>query len=368
MAGQIIGARMKTLRRQRGLSQDGMARLFGFKDRQIVSAIETGVRGVTATELLLAVEKLNVPLDYFTDPFRLDGEGLFSWRQRDVGKSELADYERTASRWIGAYRALGPQVGRRWPLMRRALGLGRQSRLDEAVEAGERFAVEYELGDVPARRLAAAMQERLGILVLMVDAYQGISGAACRLPELDAVLIARGEVAGRRNFDLAHELFHLLTWEAMPPEHVEDAREFGGNRVERLANGFAAAMLMPRARVDAFGDWERLDEGALIERLNTAADELGVTSSALRWRLVALRYLPAAKARALPEAALCNNGRERAEGSRPPLFSRPFVDVVVAAIDQGHVSVRRVAELLGLAIEDLEELFSAHGLEYALDL
>ena len=49
---------MKALRRQRGLSQDGMARLFGFKDRQIVSAIETGVRRVTATELLLAVEKL----------------------------------------------------------------------------------------------------------------------------------------------------------------------------------------------------------------------------------------------------------------------------------------------------------------------
>ncbi len=51
-----------------------------------------------------------------------------------------------------------------------------------------------------------------------------------------------------------------------------------------------------------------------------------------------------------------------------PLFSRRFVDVVVAALDQGHVSVRRVAELLGLTIEDLEELFSAHGLEYALDL
>ena len=106
----------------------------------------------------------------------------------------------------------------------------------------------------------------------MVDAYQGISGAACRLPELDGVLIARGEVAGRLNFAMAHELFHLLTWEAMPPEHVEDARDFGGNRVERFANGFAAAVPMPRATVDAFGDWQRLDEEALIERLNTVWD------------------------------------------------------------------------------------------------
>ena len=36
--------------------------------------------------------------------------------------------------------------------------------------AGERFAAEYELGDVPARRLAEVMERDLGILVLMVDA------------------------------------------------------------------------------------------------------------------------------------------------------------------------------------------------------
>ena len=91
--------------------------------------------------------------------------------------------------------------------------------------AGERFADELELGPVPAAGLASAMESQLGILVLMVDAQQGISGAACRLPELDAVLIARGEVAGRRHFDLAHELFHILTWDAMPPEHVEAASD-----------------------------------------------------------------------------------------------------------------------------------------------
>ena len=238
MADQLIGARIKALRKERGLSQDVMAKLFGFKDRQTVSAIETGVRRVTATELLLAVEKLNVPLDYFTDPFRLDGEGLFSWRQRGVGRFELREYERVASRWVGAFRAMSAQVGRQPPLMRQVLGLTKQSRLNEATGAGERFAAEFELGDVPARRLAPIMEERLGILVLMVDAYRGISGAACRLPELDAVLIARNEVKGRRNFDLAHELFHILTWEAMPPEHVEDAQDFGGNRVEQLANNF----------------------------------------------------------------------------------------------------------------------------------
>ena len=86
---KVIGARIKALRRQRGLSQDALARVFGFKDRQTVSAIETGVRGLTAAELVVAVEKLDVGLDYFTDPFRLDGEGRFSWRQSGVASSAL---------------------------------------------------------------------------------------------------------------------------------------------------------------------------------------------------------------------------------------------------------------------------------------
>ncbi len=368
MAGQLVGTRIKALRKERGLSQDGIASLLGFKDRQTVSAIETGIRRVTAGELLLAVEKLEVPLDYFTDPFRLDGEGLFSWRQRGVGLAELGEYEQVASRWIGAYRAMSAQVGRQPPLMRRALGLTRHSSLDEAADAGERFSAECGLGDVPARQLEEAMQVRLGILVLMVDAYQGISAAACRLPELDTVLISRNEVEGRRNFDLAHELFHILTWDAMPPEHVEDARDFGGNRVEQLANNFAAAVLMPKMVVDSFGDWGQLDGEDLIVRLNDTADELNVTSSALRWRLVALRHLNKARALAIPQSALGNNGREKAEEAPPPLFSRPLAEVVALAIEQGHVSVRRSAKLLGVSVEGLEEFFSVHGLDCPIGL
>ncbi len=363
-----IGARMKALRQERGLSQDGMAQVFGFKDRQTISAIETGVRQVRATELLLVAERLNVPLDFFTDPFRVDGEVRFSWRQSGVGRSELAEYERTAGSWIGAYRALSAETGKPPPLMRPALGLTKTARLEDAADAGERFTSELELGDVPACGLAAAIEERLSVLVLLVDAYQGISGAACRLPELDAVLIARDEVAGRRSFDLAHELFHILTWEAMPPAHVESAVDFGGNRTEQLANSFAAALLMPKGLVESFADWRSLERDGLVTRLNVAADAMHVTSSALRWRLVTLGLLTRADARGLPEAALRNNGRRSTREARPPLFSRSFVKVVVEAIGQGHLSVRRAAKLVGLPIEGLEELFVAHGLEYALEL
>lgn len=371
-----IGKRIKALREQHELTQEDLARVFGFKDRQTVSTIENGTRRLTADELLLVVERFPVSLDYFTDPFLLIGEGRFSWRHSGLPEEALCEYEQRAGRWIAAYRHLAPQVGVASPLLRRSLPLRLSSSYEAAMEAGERFAAEFRIGSTPAEGLARVMEEELGILVLMVDAEPGISGAACRLPELDVALIARGEVAGRRHFDLAHELFHLLTWRAMPPEHSERATTTGGSRAEHLANNFAGALLMPADIVTRHGPWSGLDESALIVKLNRVADELRVTSSALRWRLVALKELSKRAGESLPEAALRNNGRPSVEGrdgasqaeKPPPRFSRRFATVMARAIDKGLISLRRTASLLECPVEGVGDLFTAHGLKRPVQL
>jgi XRE family transcriptional regulator, fatty acid utilization regulator len=368
MTASPVGARIKALREQLGFSQEVLARHFGFNDRQTLSAIENGERRVTAEELVRASELLGEPLETFTDPFLLIGEGRFSWRQSGVPASRLEAYERDAGRLVAAFRVLGAQLGERAPLLRRTLGLGRASSYEEAAVAGERFALEFGLGEVPARRLAVVMEEELGILVLMVDAVPGVSGAACRLPEFDAVLINRREVPGRRHYDLAHELFHVLTWDAMPPEHVEEVAESGGSRVEQLANSFAGALLMPAAVLARFGDWADLSEEALVAKLNATADALEVTASALKWRLVSLGRLTRAAARAIDDSRLRNNGRHDAQRDLPPLFSRPFALLIARALDEGRLSARRAASLLDLAVDDLEEVFRAHGVEIEVGL
>jgi Zn-dependent peptidase ImmA (M78 family)/DNA-binding XRE family transcriptional regulator len=355
----LIGIRLKALREARGLSQDELARIFGFKDRQTVSAIETGERRVSAEELLLAVDKLGEQVDYFTDPFRLEGEGKFSWRQTKVPLKQLESFERVAARWIAALRTLAPQVGKPASVLRQSLRLTPRSTFEEAQEAGERFAADFELGDVPSARLAEVMERRLGILVLMVDAIAGVSGAACRLPDLDTVLINRGEVAGRRHFDLAHELFHILTWDTMPPEHVEEASEISKNRVEQLANNFASAVLMPRAVLEQYGPWE----GNLVAKLNKVSETLGVTGTALKWRLVAIGLLSSAQAKTIADASLRNNGAKAKKTTTPPLFSRPFMEVVTLAIDEGRISLRKAADLLDTTTDEFSDLCAAHGLE-----
>lgn len=367
MSTNMIGARIRAAREKRGLSQDELARQFGFKDRQTVSAIETGERRVSAEELILAGKKLSEPLEFFTDPFRLVGEGQFSWRQKNVGGKILDAYERVAGRWIAAYRELRSKMeGQSW-VFRRALGLTRQHQLEDAMAAGDQFAEEFELGDTPAARLAEIMEDRLSILVLNVETFKDISGAAFRLPELDAVLINRDEVAGRRHFDLAHELFHILTWEAMPPQHAEEATETSKNRVEQLANSFASAALMPSPVLDRFGDWSSIPDAALPARLNGVAEELQVTSSALKWRLVDTDRLKRARALAVPELALRNNGRD-GKAPSPPLFSKTFMTVIAKALGEGEISARRAAGLLDITVDDLSDLIETYGLESPVDL
>ena len=350
------------------MSQDELAQSLGFNDRQTLSALETGIRNIKVQELLLIADKLGVSFEYFTDPFRLEGEARFSWRQNNVPAELLDRYEKRASEWIGAFRALAPKAGVNPPLIRPSLSLTKQSRFEDAMDAGERFAAEFNLGNVPAQRLVEVMEDDLNILVLTVDAEEEISGAACRLPELDTVLINRRGTAGRRHFDLAHELFHLLTFEAMPPNHVESYDETSGDRVEQLANNFASAVLMPSSIVKQTGRWEDLDENSLIEKLNRIASKFEVTSSALLWRLVSLGLLPRTTARSIPEQPLRDNGGLLRESTTPPLFSKNFVDVLVKALNQGHISTRRAATLVGISVEELPEIMHAHGVEFTFEL
>ena len=371
MANRFLGARIRVLRKRGKLTQEALAEALGFNDRQTVSAIENGRRRVTAEELLRLTKALDVPLDRFTDQLELDDEGAFSWRCANGTKTEcLKDYQRRTGRWIAAFRTLAPEVGRPLKLVQRKLGLRRDADCESAMLAGEQFVREFKLGDRPALQLAAAMERKLGMLVLAFDTRprDGIAGAACHLPDLHTALIARREPAERRHYTLARELFHLLTWDAMPPRHRESTDAPRGRRSERLADGFAGAVLMPAAVLRRRGDWNGLGRPELIRQIDAAADELQVAAGALRRRLVALDLLRRSTARELPERAPRRDGR-RAESAAPPaLYSEPFMAVLRRAIRRGRISVRRAARLLELTIDDLAELFPAHGLSCPFDL
>src|SRR5690606_5159555 len=69
--------------------------------------------------------------------------------------------------------------------------------------------------------------------------------AACSLSDRfgAAVLLNSNNIRWRRNFDLAHELFHLLTWNIFRQgEYLKKVSD----KEEQCANKFASNLLMPQ--------------------------------------------------------------------------------------------------------------------------
>lgn len=356
-----IGLRIKAFREQNKLSQDQLAAAMQLEHRQTLAAIESGTRAIQPGELTRAAEALGVSLDAFVDPYRLVGEGEFNFRAKDVAAATLLEFEQRAGQWIATFRELARRLGRLPSPLGVKLELAKESSFEEARALAEVLVREWDLGNVPAERLAEAIEARVGTLVLYVDAPQGISGAASHLPRFNTILVNRNEAAGRRNFDLAHELFHILTWDAMPPDRVEgwETRKVKGNRVEMLADNFAGALLMPEPVVARA--WASRPEGDLERWIERTAASLRVSGDALKWRLVTLNLLSKSQAGALTPSPA------RKE-PQPPLFGRRFVGMVAEAVDDGILSLRRAAGLLGLSVFELGELCATHGFRLSYDL
>ena len=375
---KIIAKRLKAAREEKGLTQQQLSDQLGFNDRQTLAAIETGQRKVSAEELIEIMRILEKDLDYFTDPYRLDGEGKFSWRAADGADETLAQFELRASKWLALYRALSKEKsGTDWYSSPYALSLNPRSTYEEAHLAAERLAADWKLGDAPAQNLEAAIQEKLRTLVLHVDAPEGISGAAFKLPEMNAILVNRNEPEGRRNFDLAHELFHLLTWETIKPAHTEFGMLNPKGRPEQLANCFASALLMPERLVNPPWPGESMarEDGAIVymltgpreatrQLLNNRARKLRVSTPALQWRLVQLGVMK--KADVDPELDWFKEFGNATPAPRP--FNAEYTRLLHEALAAGRLSVRRAAAVLEMSLEELAALFTQYNLDVPFDI
>ncbi len=363
MDASRIRRRIATLRERAGMNQVDLARALGVKDRQIISNIETGERKVSADELVRLADIFDVELSAFSDPYRVVDEASFSWRRNEVPEQTIQEFENQAASWLALYRHLSRTAGEPVNSLVPKLDLTEKSSFEDAASEGESIAAQFDLGAVPALSLEQALDEKLNVLVLQIDAPDGISGAACRLGGLNFVLVNRSESPARRAFNLAHELFHLATWDQMPPAHIENVRlrANGNPRPEQLANAFASGLLMPRKPMEALINQHPKPEGAEhIAWIRTLANAMGVSGQAMKWRLVDLGYLPRAQAKRIDDENLRLNHDANTHDPLP--FSPRFVERLRWGLEHGRLTVRRAAGLMGMTIDQLQSLFEAHDM------
>ena len=365
-----VGLRLRAAREAKGWNQEQVAGVLELNDRQSISDIETGRRALRPDELVLLADALGHDVDFFLEPFSVVGEAGFSWRTAEgLSATALERFEAEAGRWIGMARWLWSREHADPSPLRQSLRVGSQTSFELVQGQAEQLGRTLELGAVPAEPLADRIETRLKIPVFFVDIDtsrfgDAISGAMCNLEDLRVILVNRNETEGRRNYDLAHELFHALTWDALPPSHREsNATTLGnrGRRAEQLANNFAAALLMPRAVLEASVDRTQSQEPD-VRRLVELAARLRVTSAALAWRLFNLEWI-----NAQTRVRLADERQVTSDTPRPKRYSSWFVGSLHRAIDAGTLSPRKAAKALAISLEQLGDLCQEHGFTPAFD-
>jgi Zn-dependent peptidase ImmA (M78 family)/transcriptional regulator with XRE-family HTH domain len=364
-----LGRRIQLAREAKSLTQDALAHELQVASHQSISELEKGNRQLQPGELAKLARALNRDVDYFTSPYSIVGEAAYSWRRALASPDPPASFQSRIDKTVGLYRWLRRLDADAEDVTGTSLRLSSFSTFDDAERAGEQLARKLNLGSVPSRKLLEKMEGDLGVPVLFVDMgpepqAKAISGVTVHLGDLNCILVNRNESPGRRAFDLAHELFHAMTWDALPPQEVE-ANEPGSGKAtkkgktEQLADKFASALLLPRDLLRE--KWVNTDS-ADVEQLRELARYFGVSTAALAFRLLSLKLI---------DQGICDDLKAKPapdpDAGVPKRFSSRFMSLLAGALRSGRLSPRTAAKVLELNLDDLDALLREWGHQDAIE-
>lgn len=359
----LIAQRITYFRKLRKMKQQELSKMMSFNQRQTLSDIERGERQVQAHELVRFAEVLDVPTMALLDAYEPALDVEFSWRT-DNEETALAEFEQRGRGILNLLITLRRKLNIA-PVAISSLPLGERNSYEDAQRAAEKFVDKFQLGDRPGLVLHK-LYEHLNIDCIYLPLPNHISGAAIASDEALLAVVNANQVRGRRNFDKAHELFHCLTWRTMPPSHIDHVQvnlNAKRSRTEQLADAFAGALLMPMGPL--LGSLpDELTESALMQ----VANDFEVSFDAIVWRLVSLERMSKLEAKQLLTGER-PSGNGNAMNLRPhKLLSESYLNVLSSGISAGLISVRRVAEILGMSIDTLAATFRAHNLAVPYDM
>lgn len=352
-AAEALGVRIRQARQALGLSLEELAARAGFQHRQTLGELEHGRRSVKAVELQRIARSLHVDLTTLLDGPQ-EASPAVLWRSPPETGAEplLADFLRWCDRYARILRLTGRCSAN--PLPTYQVDLARLTRRDAGVIA-DSVGLQLNLGRRPATVLQEAIQNQFDVLVWFMDTGDHGSAACTRGRFGSAILIPASSVPWRRNYDTAHELFHLLTWDSYHPRNSEDTDL--AHRAEKLADSFAAALLMPSSVIHQELAARAVDGQVFAADLVPLAVDLDVSFEAFVWRLLNLRYLDNAEtARSMigdPALKDVDRRLRQRDRKKEPRLPGRYVDLAYAAWLSGRLSRARLAEYLDCSLVDL---------------
>ena len=334
-AEKNIGDRVREYRNRLQMTQADLAERVGFNSSQIVSQIEAGTRELKARELHSVAQALHTTI-----------QNLLSAEQPEIPEPRWRDrpphgFESIEARFClrcERYSLLeewcGEKLSRDLPTL--PFSKGHIPTQSEVERAADDIRTAMRLGGRPAVSLGEIIEEDYGVKVFY-DSFEG--SALCATGKFgNAILLNRDQVKWRRNFSLAHELYHLLL-----PANYDNAE-----LEERHAQAFAAALLMPSSDLKAAVEARVQNHKIAVRELVAVAQEFNVSTEALLWRLSNLHLM----SRDQVKTILAGPGIKAFEAlgqrknDRPDELPIRYIRLAYQAYNRGKIGVAKLAEFL----------------------
>ncbi|KAF0159522.1 MAG: hypothetical protein FD159_463 [Syntrophaceae bacterium] len=364
--GKNLHERLAQARENAGFSLVEATRKLGFKHYQILSAVEKGTRNVSAGELILMARLYSRPLDYFFEA-NIPSDPVPLWR-RTAG-SDVQKEQRQFLNFLENYSRLENLLGlkRRWKEI--LTSLDSDDFIENGFSAADKLGADihkrFDLGSRPACNLLNILENTLRFKVIHLDLGEGLSGASIVDSALGVgILINLHDAPWRRNFDLAHELFHIVTWKIFSHEEIGDGTR--KTKPEQFADSFAASLLLPKEHLLAALKEIAVNQELKLVDIIELAKEFGVSSEAVLWRLVNLKKLKKGQVeKILGDAEFRNMDRGLRRGlyeeHQPEKFPQRYVSLACRCLMEGKISRGLFAEYMEIDRSAIDDYLSAAG-------
>jgi Zn-dependent peptidase ImmA (M78 family)/transcriptional regulator with XRE-family HTH domain len=351
-----IGNRLKIARNVIGYTLEKASQESGIGQSSI-SEFENDKREPKFSQLSKLAEVYKKKIEFFLTDAPIINEVIL-WRSKPNSEEERKATEAEFSRLCEQYYNLEVLTGevRKVRFPEPDVDKPEEFTFGQAESFARKVQNQFCLGDIPSSSIKRVLEERYYVKVFHL-AFSG-SAISTFSPEFGyAVLLNmdRTTKQWRRNFDLAHELFHLLTWNIFTTCRLQNTQPTEDE--EKLANAFASQLLMPDDALRERIDLRKNEQGEIkLDHLDDIAREFGVSLDALVYRIANLFRIQKQDTEKYRDSAkkLAKFHKHRESENQETLPER-YCDLALRALREGKLSLMQFAKYMGISYKKAQE-------------
>jgi Zn-dependent peptidase ImmA (M78 family)/DNA-binding XRE family transcriptional regulator len=359
---ESLGIRLKKTREKLGLKLQDVAKQMGFNNYQILSNIENGSREIKAAELTQLAHIYLRDITYFLNPNRKEEPELaVMWRNRPAEDDYKLSQEKFLT-YCEKYYLLEEMlnIDHRFSLRQLSNLTPDDFSYEKIKEMASDYYNEMQLGSRPACVLKKILEEKYNIKILYLN-LGAFGSAASAIGKFGAaILINSSEAPWRRNYDLAHELFHIITWNVFNYSNIHEIA-IEKPLIEKWADSFASNLLLPAEEVRRECENKVKDDTISLLDIIGIAREFVVSTEALLWRLVNLKCINKDAAERLIKSLQDNALDKRDQKEKLPHVSMRYMNLAFKAYQLSLISKGKLAEYLDVNRNDIGSMLHRYG-------